>query len=104
VGDEATQKEVRALAAEYERLAQYVDESVEAAKSPSASDLREPRDPRTPRETREPRKTREPGEPRAVRRNRAKESVGRPYACSTTKPDNLRPASNGRWCRTRRSD
>jgi hypothetical protein len=79
VGDEASQTQMRALAEEYERLAQFVEESLTAAKS-----------------------RRRFG--RGVRPSVTKSSGGRGYTCSNTRPDYVRPIGNGRWCRARRSE
>ena len=83
VDNRATQKEIRALAVEYERLAQYVEASVQVVNGGAA-----------------------PGRcaPRIASRRRAKKAGGRPYTCSNTKSDTLRPSGNGRWCRARRSE
>jgi hypothetical protein len=79
LGDPASQTQMRALAEEYERLAQFVEESLSAVKSGRRFGRR-------------------------VRPSAAKRGGGRSYTCSNTRPNYLRPVSNGRWCRARRSE
>jgi hypothetical protein len=68
-----------ALAEEYERLAQFVEQSLAVAKSRRRF-------------------------ARTARSGGAKSAGGRGYTCSSTRTDYQRPIGHGRWCRTRRGD